>query len=72
MLDVEATKKNGHETAASMLRRFLRDDSGATSIEYGLIATLMAVAIIASLKQLGNSSSGSWGNTANKASNAMQ
>ena len=27
-------------------RRFMRDESGATAIEYGLIAALIAVAII--------------------------
>jgi pilus assembly protein Flp/PilA len=53
------------------LRAFGRDESGATSIEYGLIAALMAVAIIASLKSLGNSATGSWGSMANKAGNAM-
>ena len=56
----------------AMLKRFARDNSGATSIEYGLIASLMAVAIIAALKNLGGNTQGSWGNTANKVSNAME
>ena len=34
-------------------RSFMRDESGATSIEYGLIAALMAVAIIACLTAFG-------------------
>ena len=34
------------------LRRFIKDDSGATAIEYGLIAALMAVIIIAAFNQL--------------------
>jgi pilus assembly protein Flp/PilA len=55
----------------ALLRRFCGDERAATSIEYGLIAALMAVAIIASIKSLGNNTGGSWGNTANKASNAM-
>jgi len=33
--------------------RFLRDDSGATAIEYGLIAALVAVALIGVLGTLG-------------------
>lgn len=33
--------------------RFLRDDSGATAIEYGLLAALIAVAIIATVRTLG-------------------
>jgi pilus assembly protein Flp/PilA len=38
-----------------MLRSFLRDESGATAIEYGLIAALVAVAIIISVDALGSS-----------------
>lgn len=34
-------------------RRFRRDESGATSIEYGLIAALMAVVVIAVLSAFG-------------------
>jgi pilus assembly protein Flp/PilA len=34
--------------------RFLRDDSGATAIEYGLIAALIAVGAIASFTAMGN------------------
>jgi pilus assembly protein Flp/PilA len=36
-----------------MLRRFLVDDTGATAIEYGLIAALIAVVIITGLTTLG-------------------
>lgn len=32
---------------------FLRDDSGATAIEYGLISALMAVAAIAAFTAMG-------------------
>ncbi len=34
---------------------FLKDDSGATAIEYGLIAALIAVAAIAAMTAVGNS-----------------
>lgn len=37
-----------------MLRRFFKNKSGATAIEYGLIAALIAVATIASLRELGD------------------
>lgn len=37
------------------LSRFLNDESGATAIEYGLIATFIAVAIITALNLLGDS-----------------
>ena len=35
------------------IKRFLRDDAGATAIEYGLIAAGIAVAIIAVVQGLG-------------------
>ena len=35
--------------------RFIRDESGATAIEYGLIAALIAVGIIAAATTLGSS-----------------
>ena len=35
--------------------RFLGDESGATAIEYGLIAALVSVAAIAALTLMGNS-----------------
>ena len=34
--------------------RFLKDDSGATAIEYGLIAALIAVAAIAAMQGIGS------------------
>ena len=37
------------------IRAFASDESGATAIEYGLIAALIAVAIIGSFGVLGNS-----------------
>jgi pilus assembly protein Flp/PilA len=38
----------------STIRKFLKDESGATAIEYGLIAALVSVAIIAMLSLLGD------------------
>ena len=37
----------------SIVARFLRDESGATAIEYGLIAAGISVAIIAVVQGLG-------------------
>jgi len=39
----------------NMLKRFLQEEDGATAIEYGLIAGLVAVAIITALSLLGTS-----------------
>ncbi len=37
----------------NFIKNFANDESGATAIEYGLIAALIAVAIIAALTALG-------------------
>ena len=39
----------------TMLKSFLRDEQGATAIEYGLIAAGISVAIITVVGQLGSS-----------------
>ena len=38
----------------SMLKKFVKDESGATAIEYGLIAAGISVAIIAVVQGLGS------------------
>ena len=37
----------------TLLKRFAKDESGATAIEYGLIATLIGVAIIVGATTVG-------------------
>jgi pilus assembly protein Flp/PilA len=39
----------------SLFARFAKDESGATAIEYGLIATLIAVALIVGATAVGTS-----------------
>jgi len=41
------------ERALNATRRFLRDEEGVTAIEYGLIAALIAVAIIVGARAVG-------------------
>lgn len=36
-----------------MLKQFVRDEEGVTAIEYGLIAALIAVVIVAAVKLIG-------------------
>ncbi len=36
-----------------MVRQFLKDETGVTAVEYGLIAALVAVAAIAGFQNLG-------------------
>ena len=50
-----------------MFARFLKDESGATAIEYGLIAALIAVAIIGGVTALGKNA----GATFNKVAGEM-
>ena len=42
----------------NMFVKFIKDESGATAIEYGLIAALIAVGIIAAATTLGGGLSG--------------
>ncbi len=44
--------------------KFVKDESGATAIEYGLIAALIAVAIITAVTTLGGNISGTFDNVA--------
>ena len=46
------------------IRKFVRNSKGATAIEYGLIAALIAVAAITAMKGLGNSLQNTFNNVA--------
>ena len=48
------------------IKNFANDDSGATAIEYGLIAALIAVAIISVLVTVGTNLSTTFNNVATK------
>ena len=41
------------KTALSLVRSFLKDETAATAIEYGLIAAFLAVVIISSVRNVG-------------------
>lgn len=45
--------------------QFLRDESGATAIEYGLIAALIAVVVITAVTTVGTNLRGTFNNVAN-------
>ena len=49
-----------------MLKQFLRDESGATAIEYGLIAALISVSILAGFKAIANGLNGQWSTTSSE------
>jgi pilus assembly protein Flp/PilA len=54
------------ETNMNLFARFIRDDSGATAIEYGLIAALIAVVIIAAATTVGTNLSTTFNSVATK------
>ena len=49
-----------------MFWKFLRDTSGATAIEYGLIAGLISIAVVGGATAVGNSSTVQLENIANR------
>jgi pilus assembly protein Flp/PilA len=48
----------------NLISRFVRDESGATAIEYGLIAALIAVIIIGGVSTVGTKLSGTFNTVA--------
>jgi len=55
-------------TIQRLIKRFLRDESGATAIEYGLIAALIAVVIIGAVAAVGSNLAGTFNNIGNNVS----
>lgn len=53
------------------LRRFLRDDSGATSLEYGLIISLIFLVILSALTAFGGAGSGIFNSAMNTLKTVM-
>ena len=51
--------------------RFLSDEEGATAIEYGLIAALVAVGVISAMAAFGGNLSGLFGVVGGKAGSAL-
>jgi len=50
----------------NLISRFVRDESGATAIEYGLIAALIAVVIITAVTAVGTKLSGTFNTISGK------
>jgi pilus assembly protein Flp/PilA len=50
---------------ARRISDFIRDERGATAIEYGLIATLIALVIIVAVTGVGTSLKGGFNNVGN-------
>ncbi len=56
---------------ANKFETFCADESGATAIEYGLIAALVSVAAIGALTSLGSNLNTMFGTVSNAMSNAV-
>jgi len=57
---------------ASFLKQIGKDNSGATAIEYGLIVSLIVIAIIGALNSFAAESIQMWGTITNEYQNATQ
>lgn len=53
----------------NLLARFVKDESGATAIEYGLIASGIALAVIAAVQATGTKLSGTFSAVTSKLTN---
>ena len=51
---------------SQFMTRFMKDESGATAIEYGLIAALVAVVLVTALTAMGTKLSGTFTTVSSK------
>lgn len=51
---------------SKFVQRFCNDESGATAIEYGLIAALVAVVLVTALTAMGTKLSGTFNTVSSK------
>jgi pilus assembly protein Flp/PilA len=61
-------ERSKEQTMKSVFTRFLKDESGATAIEYGLLAALISVVIIGTVKVAGTNLSAKFQTIANNLS----
>ncbi len=53
------------------LRHLLRDRKGATAVEYGLIVSMVVIAMVAALQSVANQTTSTWNNVNTRAAAAM-
>ncbi len=58
------------ETHVQTIRKIIKNSKGATAIEYGLIAALIAVAAIGAMKGMGTQLSKTFGNVQSQLSSS--
>jgi pilus assembly protein Flp/PilA len=57
--------------AVKIIQRLLRDDRGATAIEYGLIVALICIAMMGALSGVANENTGLWAKVRDRVSAVM-
>lgn len=70
MSDRLSNRKRHHRRWKVALRSLVRDSNAATAIEYGLIASLIVVAMLASLSGVANITTTMWNDISTKVVNA--
>ena len=70
MSDRPPNRKRHHRPWRAALRALRRDTDAATAIEYGLVASLIVVAMLASLSGVANITTSMWNNISTKVVNA--
>ena len=64
-----ATKdRRGTNKMLDFIRRIQKCDQGATAVEYGLIVSLIIIAMMASLGTVANGTQAMWNNVSNEVS----
>lgn len=56
----------------NMIRKLVSDHKGATAVEYGLIAALIVITMVASFMELAGTTTGMWTNVNNKIETATR
>ena len=56
---------------SQFLKKVLRDNRGATAVEYGLIVSLVVIAIIGALEGVANENTGLWAQVQDKVQTYM-
>ena len=69
---VSTATRNMEPAMKNLISRFVKDESGATAIEYGLIASGIAVAIIVAVNLVGTNLNLVWANISGKLLTASQ
>ena len=63
---MDRKRASSNNRAKAWLGRLIRDARGATAVEYGLIISLIVIAMVGALMNLANANSNLWNNVSSK------